>query len=219
MPRPPRQVVKDHCYHVINRGNNKARIFHEHADYAQFMTLMKEANERTPLPLLAVSLMPNHYHLVVRPQSDDQLSCWAQWLFTTHACRYHLKYRTSGHVWQNRFKTFVIQEDPHLLTVLRYVERNALRAGMVARAEDWLWGSLRWRNKHEEGFPLSEPPVRLPTNWTTWVNDAQTPEELKALRTCVNRQRPFGSQAWVEIKARELGLTQTLRSVGRPKRP
>src|SRR5215831_11460817 len=180
MPRPPRQIVKDHCYHVINRGNNQARIFHEHADYAQFVALMKEANERTPLPLIAICLMPNHYHLVARPQSDDQLSRWAQWLFTTHACRYHLKYRTTGHVWGNRFKAFEIQEDAHLLTVLRYVERNALRAGMVARAEDWLWGSLRWRNQDPEQFPLTKSPVPLPPDWTKYVNEVQTSEELKS---------------------------------------
>jgi putative transposase len=200
MPRPPRQIVKDHCYHVINRGNNQARIFHEHADYAQFVALMKEANERTPLPLIAICLMPNHYHLVARPQSDDQLSRWAQWLFSTHACRYHLKYQTSGHVWHNRFKAFEIQEDAHLLTVLRYVERNALRAGMVARAEDWLWGSLRWRTQDREQFPLTKSPVPLPSNWTKYVNEVQTADELKALRACVNRQRPFGSRAWVEMR-------------------
>jgi len=179
---------------------------------------MKEANERTPLPLIAICLMPNHYHFVVRPQSDNQLSSWAQWLFTTHARHHHLKYRTSGHVWQNRFKAFVIQEDAHLLTVLRYVERNALRAGMVARAEDWLWGSLRWRNQDREQFPLAKSPVPLTSSWTNYVNEVQTPDELKALRACVNRQRPFGSRAWVEVKAREMGLTQTLRSVGRPER-
>jgi putative transposase len=187
MPRPLRQLVKEHCYHVINRGNNRARIFHEHADYAQFVALMKEANASIPLPIISVCLMPNHFHLMARPQTDDQLSDWAHWVFTTHARRYHMKYKSSGRLWQGRFKSFIIQENAHLLTVIRYVERNPLRAGMVARAEDWLWGSLRWRNEERDQFPLTQSPVRLPRNWTTHVNEAQTPEELKALRACVNR--------------------------------
>jgi putative transposase len=216
MPRPLRQIAKNQCYHVINRGNNQARVFHEHADYAQFVALMKEAHERTSVPVLAVCLMPNHFHMVVRPTSETELSEWSQWLFTTHARRNHLKYRTSGRLWQGRFKAFAIQEDSHLLTVMRYVERNALRAGLVARAEDWLWGSVRWRMMEQDQFPLAKPPVKLPSNWVEYVNDAQTPDELSALRACVNRQRPFGSRVWVEVKARELGLTQSLRCVGRP---
>jgi putative transposase len=216
MPRPLRQIAKDHCYHVINRGNNQARIFHEHADYAQFVALMKEAHELVPVPMLSACLMPNHFHLVMRPQTESELSNWAQWLFTTHARRHHLKYRSSGRLWQGRFKAFVIQEDRHLVTVMRYVERNALRAGIVGRAEDWLWGSLRWRTLEREQFPLANSPVRLPSNWVDYVNEPQSPDELKALRTCVNRQQPFGSRSWVEVKARELGLTQSLRSVGRP---
>jgi putative transposase len=218
MPRALRQIVKDHCYHIINRGNNRARIFHEHADYAHFVALMREAHERIPLPVLAVSLMPNHFHLVVRPQSAAELPDWMHWLFTTHVRRFHLKHQSVGRIWQGRYKAFVVQEDKHLLTVMRYVERNALRAGMVARAEDWLWGSLRWRYRDQEPFPLARSPVRLPSNWIQYVNKEQTPDELSALRACVNRQRPFGDREWVTIKARQLGLTQSLRSVGRPAR-
>ena len=73
--------------------------------------------------------MPNHFHLLMRPQADGDLGRWVQWLLMAHARRYHRHYGTSGHVWQGRFKAFIIEDDDHLRTVLRYVERNPLRAG------------------------------------------------------------------------------------------
>ena len=91
--------------------------------------------------LLAWCLMPNHFHLVLWPHGDGDLSRWMQWLLTSHVRRYHRHYHGSGHVWQGRFKAFPIEEDEHLWTVLRYVERNALRANLVRRAEDWPWSS------------------------------------------------------------------------------
>ena len=107
---------------------------------------MAEAQDHVALPILGACLMPNHIHLVVRPLRDDDVARWAHWMFTTHARRYHKKYKSSGRVWQGRFKAFAIQNDRHYLTVLRYVEQNALRARLVNRAEDWEWGSLRWRS-------------------------------------------------------------------------
>jgi putative transposase len=210
--------VGGHCYHLINRGNNRARVFHESADYAAFISLIREASDRVELPILAACLMPNHLHLVVQPKLDGDLARWTHWLFTTHVSRYHRKHKSSGRVWQGRFKAFAIQEDDHLLTVLRYVERNSLRAGLVDRAERWLWGSLRWRDAQLSPIQLQPPPIALPANWVQYVNESQTQAELESIRISVNRQRPFGSQDWVEIKAREFGLSQSLRSVGRPPR-
>ena len=139
-----------------------------------------------------------------------------QWLLTTHTHRHHLRYGTSGRVWQGRFKAFPIEQDGHLLTVMRYVERNALRAGLVKRAEDWPWSSLSWRLGISSGPRLCPPPLNLPRDWSAWVNAPQTPAELEALRTCVNRQRPYGDERWVEETASRLGLESSRRAKGRP---
>ena len=198
MPRTARSIAAGHCYHLINRGNNRARVFHDSHDFYAFLALIAEGRERFSLPILALCLMPNHLHIVARPNADDDLSRWAQWLFTTHVRRYHKKYGTAGRIWQGRFKAFVIQEDTHLLTVLRYVERNALRAGLAATAEQWRWGSLNWRESPTPKVPLYPSPVPLPSNWISWVNAPQTAQELDAIRSCVNGQRPFGGAAWVQ---------------------
>jgi putative transposase len=218
MPRTGRFIVADYCYHVINRGNKKARVFHEPADYEQFQALIHRSQERLQLPILAACLMPNHIHLVVRPAGSDDVGRWMQWLFTTHVRWHHAKYSTSGRLWQGRFKAFLIQQDHHLLTVLRYVERNALRAKLVERAEDWKWGSLAWRTAARPAVALVESPVPLPSYWRHLVNEPQTAAEIAEIRTCVNRQRPFGEPAWVADKAAELGIEHSLKPAGRPRK-
>jgi putative transposase len=139
-----------------------------------------------------------------------------QWLLTAHVRRYHRYYGSSGHVWQGRFKAFPIQHDAHLLQVMRYVERNALRANLVVRAEDWWWGSLAWRRSAHRPSFLATPPVSLPDEWLDCVNEPESAVELAALRRSVNRCTPFGDTAWVEATAARLGLESTLRSQGRP---
>ena len=143
---------------------------------------------------------------------------WAHWLFTTHARRYHKKYQTTGRVWQGRYKAFVIQQDAHFLTVLRYVERNALRANLTTRAESWEWGSLRWRTAANAPFALASSPVTLPTNWIDYVNAPQSATEVAEIRNCVNRQAPFGSPDWSAQKAAEFALEQSLAPLGRPRK-
>jgi putative transposase len=136
MPRTARATPCGLCYHALNRGYRWAEVFHTEEDYDHFVHLLADAAARFPLRLLAFCLMPNHFHLVAWPAGDRDLSAAMHWLLTTHASHYQKPYRCTGHVWQGRFKAFPIQEDDHLLTVLRYAERNPLRAGLVTREED-----------------------------------------------------------------------------------
>ena len=137
MPRTARACSGGYTYHILNRGNARATVFHKPDDYEAFVDMMAEASVRTPMRILAYCLMPNHFHLALWPRDDGDLSRWMHWLMTTHVRRYLRHYRSSGHVWQGRFKAFPTQEDEHLLTLLRYIERNPLRARLVGRAEDW----------------------------------------------------------------------------------
>jgi putative transposase len=218
MPRTARSLVGGAYYHVINRGNNRSVVFHGPSDYMAFVHLMELVQERVPLEIVAACLMPNHFHLVVSPLRGSDLSRWMHWLLTTHSNHYHLGHGTAGRVWQGRFKAFPIEQDHHLLTVMRYVERNALRAGMVAHAEDWPWSSLAWRARRAGTPLLSTPPLPLPPNWAEFVNQPQTPSEVEELRDCVNGQRPFGSSSWSEDVTLLLGVRSAPRRRGRPRR-
>ncbi len=234
MPRIERAQTGGLLTHVINRGNGRERVFLDEADYAAFVELIGGACERVGMPLAACCLMPNHFHLLVRPRADGDLSRWMQWLMTSHVRRHHRRYGTSGHVWQGRFKSFVIQRrrpgaaarsagvleggDP-ALRVVRYVERNPLRAGVVDSAQRWRWSSLRWWSEPAEAPPWwREEVIDRPTDWLATVNRPDTEEELAALRVCIARGRPFGSQQWVKRVVAELGLESTTRPRGRPRK-
>ena len=215
MPSTARAAVGGLCYHVINRGNAREEVFHKPEDYAGFCQLLQEAAERVRMRVLAYCLMPNHFHLALWPRQDGDLSRFMQWLLTAHVRRYHRHYRSGGHVWQGRFKAFPIQQDDHLVTVLRYIERNPLRAGLVARAEEWLWSSLRGRET-KGGVPVVASPVPLPRQWARWVNEPMTDADVESLRRSVNRGTPFGTEAWTRRTAARLGLEASLRPRGRP---
>jgi putative transposase len=217
MPRTARASIGGICYHVINRGNGRTRVFRKPEDYEAFVALIAEACERVRLRLLAYCLMPNHFHLVLWPREDGDLSRWMQWLLTAHVRRYHRHYGTSGHVWQGRFKAFPIQQDAHLLTVLRYVERNALRAGLADRAEAWAWSSARWwLDRRRRPVFLHDGPVDRGRGWLADVNAAMSSEEEGTLRRSVNRGTPWGGAEWQQRIAVRLGLEASLRPRGRP---
>ncbi len=220
MPRTNRASVGGVCYHVINRGNARATVFRKERDYEAFVELIASACQRLPMRVPGYCLMPNHFHLVLWPRHDGDLSRWMQWLMTSHVRRYHAHHHSSGHVWQGRFKAFPIQQDAHMISVLRYVERNPLRAGLVDRAQDWAWSSLRWQGQRaRKNAPefLSDGPVARGPNWCQTVNRAMADAEVQALRTSVNRGTPWGDPKWQKRTAAKLGLESSLRPRGRPR--
>ena len=209
-------------YHVLNRANGRRPLFKKPEDYEAFERVLVEAHERVNMRTLAYCVMPNHWHLVLWPRGDHDLSQFMGWLTLTHTQRWHAAHRTAGagHLYQGRFKSFPIEGDDHFLTVCRYAERNPLRANLVSQPDDWRWSSLwRWRHGDAEARKLlSEWPVRRPRNWLDWVSQPQTEAELQALRQCLNRGRPYGNDAWVQRTSKRLGLESTLRPRGRPRK-
>ena len=218
MPRTGRVSAGSVCYHVLNRGNDRNRVFHENRDYDGFVELLTRAARRLPMRTLAYCLMPNHFHLVVWPHAEGDLGRWMHWLLTCHVVRHRRVYGGCGHVWQGRFKAFPVQQDHHLLTVIRYVERNPLRAGIVRRAEDWPWSSLGARLGGWLPSFLEHPPIELPPDWREWVNEPQTQTELLGLRERICRGGPYGDRTWTRTTAARLHLESSLRPVGRPRK-
>lgn len=222
MPRIARAAPGGYVYHVLNRAVARLPLFQKDGDYEAFERVLCEALDLHPTRLLAYCLMPNHWHLVVWPEKDDELTAFTRWLTHTHTMRWHTHYHTqgTGHLYQGRFKSFPIAEDDHLYAVLRYVERNALRANLVQCAEAWRWCSL-WRRGHPGWGPaitLADWPLPRPRTWAKLVNEPQTEAELEAVRRSVRRGAPYGDGNWQERIAKRLGLEFTLRPRGRPKK-
>ena len=206
MPRSRRVALGGICYHVLNRGNCRKTVFLCPSDYAEFVRLIGEANQRIRMRLLAYCLMPNHFHLVLWPRGDQDMGKWLQWVLTTHVRRHHLRHGTDGRIWQGRTKQFPIQEDHHLLTVTRYVERNPLRAGLVNKAEDWQWSSLNRTSEGEEMPGLVEGPVPKYLKWLEFVNEPLTAAELSAVRNSLCRQVPYGAEGWRSVTSASHGI-------------
>ncbi|MCD6317474.1 transposase [Candidatus Aerophobetes bacterium] len=218
MPRIARGLVDGFIYHILNRGNGRQEVFHRIQDYEGFIDLMKKVKSKHSIKIFAYCLMPNHFHMVVLPTQAKELGKLMQWLMTSYVRRYHRNYGTSGHIWQGRYKSFIIQESAYLLTVLRYVEGNPVRAGLVNSAKEWLWSSHREIIGEEPRSLIDKLPIELPQEWSKYVDEPLTDKELEKLHQSVNRQSPYGTPMWQMQVAKEVGLESTLRPWGRPRK-
>ncbi|TWT54790.1 Transposase IS200 like protein [Rubripirellula amarantea] len=223
MPRQKRVDEAGGIYHALNRGNARQTIFHKDDDYEAFLRTLSEGLDKYPVELFSFCLMPNHWHLVLRPTEDGMMGRFMRWVTATHTLRHHAHYHKGGqgHLYQSRFKSFPIQDDAHFLVVCHYVECNALRANLVKKAENWIYGSLwRWLQKPEPKPQLLTPwPLRRSGDWVSRVNKALTSKELDGVRQSVHRDRPYGDEDWTEQIADRLGLWSTIRPRGRPRKP
>ena len=221
MPRRKRVAPAGIAYHTMNRAVARLPLFDKPADFDAFERVLAEAQEKHPTRLLAYCVMPNHWHFVIWPAEEGELTRFLRWLTHTHTQRWHAYRGTAGtgHLYQGRFKSFPVQEDGHLLQVIRYVERNALRANLVERAQDWRWSSL-WRRERGDSKAkevLSDWPVDEPADWVRQVNEPETEAELEAMRRSVRRGTPYGADDWRRRIVEQNGLQATVRPPHRPK--
>lgn len=217
MPRRPRRSLQGTAFHVMNRAVRGTILFESTADYLAFVRVVREALAKYKVKIIAYCLMPNHWHLVIICESVVEVSRCMQWLEGTHANRWNGAHGTRGRgaVYQGRFKAVPVQKSRSLIRLCRYVERNALRAGLVVIAEAWRWSSIyAYCNKCDD-IPLEKWPIPRPLNWVEFVNTPDTEKELSALRDAIRRNHPIGSTAWRAAVAPFVGLT--LRRKGRPR--
>ena len=219
MPRTARVDIANYPYHVINRAVMRLEIFDKASEYQQFQELLEKSLEETDMQLLAYVIMSNHWHLLLYPKKDGDLGRFMHHLTNAHTRKVKSQTKTigTGPLYQGRYKSFVIQDDTHLLTVLKYIERNPVRAGVVKKVQDWRWGSA-WERIHNSKSFLSESPTRLPKDYIQWVNTPEQSELLSTIRSSVNKGRPYGGDKWIDMTVKQFGLEQTLRSPGRPRK-
>lgn len=220
MPRPLRVDVAGQIYHALNRGNGRMTIFHKDEDYEAFERVLGEGLQKYAVDLIAYQWMPNHWHMVLSPREDGAMSQLMYWVTMTHTARHHAHYHSagSGQLYQGRYKSFPIQSDEHFFVVCRYVERNALAAGMVDAAEHWRFGSLYNWCGGKSGIQLASWPLARLRNWVERVNQPVSEKEEEKLKRAINRSQPFGDAGWVEATARKYKLESTLRERGRPRK-
>jgi putative transposase len=227
MGRPLRLVADGLVYHALNRGNNRAAVFRADDDFVAFLHALAGTQARYPFHLYGYCLMPDHFHLLLQPGAGQSISRILQSLTVAHTWQLHKAHGSVGHIWQGRFKSPVIQDDDHLLTVLRYLEANPLRAGLVTDLRHYRWSSYPFHGLGETDELVTELPgwQRLGKTeaarrvyWRRWVNRPLAEQELADVRRAVTTGRPFGSPSWVETTARRLGVELVSRPRGRPRK-
>jgi putative transposase len=176
------------------------KIFHTEEDYREFDDLLVEACERSNMRLIAYALMPNHWHLVLYPENDGDVGRMMHWLTTTHSARIRVRTESigNGHVYQGRYKSFLVETDNYLLALVKYVERNPVRGKLVRHAEDWKWGSAYRRifGTQKTKSLLSPSPTPLPHHHRRWVNTADSIDDLEDIRKSLNKNIPYGGGDW-----------------------
>lgn len=222
MPRLARVDIGNEIYHVINRANGRMQIFDKPGDYQSFENLIEEAKELTGMRIFAYEIMPNHWHLVLSPRNDGDLGIFMHHLTNKHTRQVHVLTGTigSGHLYQGRYKSFLIDSENYLLGVIKYIERNAVRAKLVKNCEDWQWGSawVRINGTAEQKKLLAKMPTDLPDDYLQWINAPESLTEIDAIRHSVNKGVPYGREKWVDKMVTKFHLETTLRKAGRPKK-
>jgi REP-associated tyrosine transposase len=206
-------------HHVMNRASRRAVIFAVDEDYRTFEDLLIQATRRFAMRLLDFTIMPNHWHLILWPDTDLQTSAFMQWLTMTQTQRWHAARGTTGTgpLYQGRFKAIPVQTDDHFLTVARYVARNPVRAAMVRRVEEYRWSSVWHRCRNRDRF-LAEWPVPIPPNWLALVNEPMEQQTLIGVRDAVSCGWPYGDAEWSREMAVKFAVNRLRRLRPAPQR-
>lgn len=188
-----------------------------------FIGLLASASNRLPVKIWGYCLMPNHWHLVIEVARMDDLSKWVHGVCNRHVRQFHRQNPRlgGGHIYQGRYKSFPIQDESYLYTVLRYVEANALRAKLALRAEDWPWSSLSKKPIFDGLIEVRRPELASWSRGPHWLEEVNQPlpmERLQDLRQCAQRGRPLGEESWVSELTRQGDMASTVRPRGRPRK-
>jgi putative transposase len=211
MSRRDRIVVPGLPHHCTHRGNHRNETFREADDYQIYLRLLWKYVQRYALRIWAYCLMPNHVHLIAVPRDETSLSATIQCVDGTYAMLFNGLYDSTGHLWEGRFYSSVM-DDAYLWNAVRYVERNPIRAGLIARAENYRWSSAAAHCGLRSDRLLSNdlPFLGLVEDWSAWLAVPNLREHDDLIRQHTESGYPCGSDEFI---------TQLEHKLGRPIRP
>ncbi len=217
MPRTARAAMGGVIYHVYNSGKNGKALFRSSDDFQAYLELLIEGTAMAAVEVFGFCLMPNYWHIILRPRGKSDLSKYMSWVANTHVKRNQARHkRTKGSMYKGRYESVAVQEGADLIDLLRYVESVPLRARVVEHAADWAWSSLGCDKKLGRQL-LAELPVQRPDHWKKLVNKPMDKSVRQRLETCLQRGCPLGTDAWAGKMAKKMGIEHKLRPIGRPK--
>jgi len=220
MPRRPRGATGKFIFHVLNRAVEGTILFETPEDYQRFLDILVAGMRLFPVRVFAYCLMPNHWHLVIAPCTDEALSKFMRWVTAKHAQSWRRLRGSEGRgaVYQGRYKAIAVQDDRRLVRLALYVERNAKRGGLAERAEAWPWTSASPLSGSPDRPGLTSWPIPRPADWLARLNAPEDPRLLNVIRKTVRANRHYGSLAWRRQTGLTLNWREGHRPPGRPRR-
>jgi len=219
MPRRKRIVIPGLPHHVTQRGNYRQTIFREIEDFKMYCYWINKYTASYGLDILAYCLMNNHVHFIIVPRKPNSLALTFNTVHMQYAQYFNKKWDRKGHLWQGRFFSCIIQDDAYLYRVVRYVEQNPVRAGIVKQAWDYDWSSARWHtgsNQHP-AIHLKTAPMACPKDWKKYLQE-EDPSTHEEIRTRTHRGLVVGEQGFIASLERRLGISLKYLSQGRPRK-
>ncbi len=216
MPRTARAAMGGIIYHVSNRGRTGKTLFRSSDDFQAFVELLIEATSHASVEVFGFCLMPNYWHMILRPRGKNDLSKYMSWVANTHVKRYRACYpRSKGKVYQGRYESMPVQKGDDFVNLVGYIEAIPLRARLVESAQDWAFSSLGCEKKLARQL-LSDWPVERPDRWKKRVNKPLDKSVRGRLEVCLQRSRPLGDDHWSAKIAKKTHTEYKLRPIGRP---
>jgi putative transposase len=214
-----RFVVPHYPHHLCERGVRKEPIFHDSSDYLVYIRVLKHGCAKHRVDVWAYCLMTNHVHVIAIPENEKSISSALHYAHSQYSTYFNAKYGFSGHLWEKR-ADICVMDDEHMSNAVRYVERNPVRAGIVRRAEDYLWSSAAAHCGLRDDILLSGqcPLVAVKENWSEWLKTEDTEEEKRAIREHTSKGRIWCTPEMLQQLEQITGRTLTPRRPGRPKK-
>jgi putative transposase len=220
MPRISRAVAVGYPHHIIQRGNNRERVFHDEADKERYLSLLRKYSERWNSPVLAYCLMSNHVHILARPASEESLCKMMQGVTLCYTQYINRKYRRTGRLWESRYHSCIVEEEKYLWAVSRYIEQNPVRARMVKKAEKYPHSSAKAHISGMEDGVLGEAlfSERERKDYIQLLHENMPIKEIDNVRSHTRTGRPLGGETFVRTLERLLKRTLCPMPKGRPRR-
>jgi len=221
MPRIARIIAPGYPHHITQRGNNRAQVFFDDEDRQTYLDLLAKYVKKYSLQIWAWCLMDNHVHLLAVPGNESSLARGIGLTNMVYTQYLNRKLGQSGRIWQNRFFSCIVENDEYLWAVVRYIERNPLKVGLVERAEDYRWSSAKAHLTGAADVLLSQPDWLEAAARKSYADFIRTEDEAQndAIRKATRTGRLYGSETFIHNLESELNHRIRARKVGRPRKP
>jgi putative transposase len=219
MPRIARAIAAGFPHHVVQRGNNKEKVFFHKKDREKYLSLLKKYSDKWDSPILAYCLMSNHVHLLTRPKNEESLYKMMQGVTLCYTQHINKEHKRTGRLWESRYHSCIVDKEKYLWAAARYIEQNPIRAKIVEKAEDFPYSSARAHIAGRADNILGEELFKdaQMKDYIAFIRESITEEEMNRLKYSTRTGRPFGREEFIKRMEKKLDKRFILQRPERPK--